>query len=161
MPMNADELRRLSQQAADRKKQESLDAARKDAELQQRRKMMGIEHEWAKAREAVATLEAKVREAANKGERALHVYSFDSTDECPVTVTCVKRLFSYDQITKGCKDHRYSYQVPDYAQYVYENCSQLNPRWSPGCNNLPCCRGGSETYPNHSNYCYFFLYVSW
>src|SRR2546427_260944 len=32
MPMNADELRRLSQQAADRKKQESLDAARKDAE---------------------------------------------------------------------------------------------------------------------------------
>jgi hypothetical protein len=166
--MNADDLRRLTQDATERAKHEEQEALKRAAENEQLASKYLYEAHWATAREAVAELETTLRKAASEGTRELHVYSFNSSKEFPATVTCVRRLFSYDQITKGCKDHRYSYRVPDYAQYVYDHCSRLNPRWSPGCSNLPCGRGGRETYfDGHGsglggqNYCYFFLYVSW
>jgi hypothetical protein len=53
-------------------------------------------------------------------------------------VWCVRRIFS--SVTDPCKTHRYSYQIPDYAQYVYDHCARLNPKWVAGSTNPPCHR---------------------
>jgi hypothetical protein len=107
----------------------------------------------------------KLRNAASKGESELRsFYSFQSYEELPITVSCVKRLFH--QAGDPCKTHRYSYQVPDYAQYVYNHCSHLNlnPGWSEVCLNPPCGRGGRQTYTgdfDRGGDCTVFLHISW
>src|SRR5579864_6036544 len=110
--MNADDLRRLSQEATERAKREADDAQKAAAESQRKLAQDRYEGEWKRAREIVAALETTVRAAASQGEHKCDVYYFHSSKECPVTVTCVQRFFSYDQLTKGCKDHRYSYRLP-------------------------------------------------
>lgn len=115
--MNADELRRLSADAAERKKREAQDAQRKAAEEKQKRQREYYERCWEHARKIVMELDATVRKAASESRREVHLYSLNSSNEMPVKVRCVRGIFSH--VTDPCKKHHYSYQLPDYAQYVY------------------------------------------
>jgi hypothetical protein len=81
--MNADDLRRLAQDATERAKREAQDAQRRDAELERDRSRRHYESEWARAREAVAELETKLPVSAFTGPCCLaRRYSLTMTGGC-------------------------------------------------------------------------------
>ena len=159
--MNAEDLRRLSNEAIERK-------ARNERESEQNRRAQEAkesrQHEWANAAQAVADLNDNVRKAANQGKFETVVYR---TWRFNVTSHCKKHW-----LTRECKGHSYDYSVPDYAQFVFNNCpAQLRPRWVVDFTNT--CGGsadsrinvGQPAYPGYlhwSTYGYYLeLRVSW
>ena len=64
--VSPDELRKLAANATDRRRQEQQE--------QEERKQGCFDHEWAKAREAVANLDNVISQAASLGHRAAVIY---------------------------------------------------------------------------------------
>ena len=69
--MDADELRRIAQEAPSRKAQEERQAEEKRKERHRRQL---YEEEWNLARQAVAEMDSNIRKAANEGKHETAVY---------------------------------------------------------------------------------------
>jgi|SRR6185295_17475891 len=159
--MNANDLRKLTNEAIERR-------ARVERESEADRRLAAAKetrtNEWANAFEAVAKLNDNVHKAVNEGKFQTVVYR---TWRFEVTEHCKKHW-----LTRECKGHWYEYTVPDYAQYVFNNCPpQINPRWFVDFTNT--CGGsadsrinvGQSSYPGYLHWStyghYLELRVSW
>ncbi len=133
--MNADELRRITREAAERRASEAREKSR-DRHLES---LYG--QEWGRARQAVAELRDNIHEAAREGQSEVVVYKIEENELFSITFRQRKRRFGLGRQGHG----DYQYTIPDYAQYVFDNCSaELNPHWVVACTSITSCRGPAD-----------------
>ncbi len=130
--MNADEWRRLADDAPDRDRRET----QTESETIQRRY---LEEKWAEARCVVAELVDRIRAAAREDKRSFVLYEL--TCYGAGWLECYKPPYSpvvqtTQQATRGGWFRKAKPQVveiqyvPEYAEFIFNSCPRdLNPRW--------------------------------
>jgi len=129
MTTNPDELRRLSQQSLQSKRQQEERVAQEARQSAADKKQDVWEEQWSWARQAVADLDENITEAASEGRFETVVYEAGQNEVFKIKTHFHRPWYAvFDASEYTCK---YEYTIPAYAQYVFDSCSQrrLNPRW--------------------------------